>query len=53
MLERRLTALLAPAPRRAAQWLVAAALAGAVLSAVLSMPHPMLAREPAGHAMHH
>jgi hypothetical protein len=42
MLERRLTALLAPAPLRLAQRLLLPASAIALLALVLTMPHPVL-----------
>jgi beta-lactamase regulating signal transducer with metallopeptidase domain len=44
-LERRLTALLAPAPRRVLERVVAPALAFALLLVVLSVPHPRLVPE--------
>lgn len=50
MLERRLIALLDPAPVRAAQRYLLPALAAAILAAVLSMPHPVLVA-PSGATM--
>jgi len=49
MLERRLTRLTASAPPRYVQRLLAAAVACALLSLVLSMPHPIVSTGPHAH----
>lgn len=52
LLERRLTALLAPAPLRHAQRLLLPAVACVLLFVVLSMPHPVPSPTPGGAAQH-
>jgi len=49
MLERRLTRLTAPARRKNVQRVLAAAFACALLSLVLSMPHPIVSTGPHAH----
>ena len=49
MLERRLTRLMAPAQRQNVQRVLAAAFACALLSLVLSMPHPIVSTGPHAH----
>jgi beta-lactamase regulating signal transducer with metallopeptidase domain len=44
MLERRLTALVAPRQRNVAEWMLATAAAVLLVAIVLSVPHPQLAR---------
>jgi hypothetical protein len=53
MLERRLTRLLAPAPRRLAQRVVAPLVAVLLLLVVFSVPHPSPAHPATGHATAH
>lgn len=52
LLERRLTALLAPPPLRQAQRLLLPAIACVLLFVVLSMPHPVLSPKPAASGQH-
>lgn len=52
LLERRLTALLAPVPLTRAQRLLLPAIAGVLLFVVLSMPHPVLAPKTDASAPH-
>ena len=50
MLERRLTALVAPRQRRATEWMLATAAAVLLVAMVISVPHPQLARDRTAHA---